>query len=243
MASSKEDILSKVAQRLRIEGVSLKKAETFHRVLMNKENAKSINCTTKAVICLDLATSLSGAPFDKECAIKLSGVKKSIYQNHLNNVESILQLSRQLNVSEICVKMSCTDIRGFAEDILDKYQLHNVQMDFNHVQYPVAAVYTACKLKGVKVQRREFVTMSKLKAGAWKDLETEFTNFVNKIGLKASAEKSNTNDFYKALDKYGDDNKDQNQQTTEENAQVEDYEVWKTRILEEARSQLKKSCN
>lgn len=241
MTSAKEDIIFQVAQRLQIDAVTVKKAEAFHRILASKDSTRSINCTTKAVLCLDIATSQSGAAFNKESAIKLSGVKKSIYQNHLNNVESILQLNRCLTVSAICVKMSCTDVRTFAEDILDKYQLHNIQMDFNHSQYPSVAVYTACKWKGIKVHRREFVTLSKLKLNAWKDLETEFSNFMNKIGLKASADKTNNSEFYKSLVKQDvDDHTDQSQKqnSLEDNADTEEYEVWKKRILEEARRQL-----
>lgn len=82
----------------------------------------------------------------KETAIKLSGLKKNIYQNNHNIIEKILDLNRQLTVSELCVQLSCTVVKEIAEEILTKYGSNDNKIkDLTHPQYVAAAVYTACK--------------------------------------------------------------------------------------------------
>lgn len=72
-------------------------------------------------------------------------MKKSVYQNNLHTVEKLLELDKQLTVSELCIQLSCTVIKDIAEEILSKYKDHNRLRNVGHPQYVAAAVYAACK--------------------------------------------------------------------------------------------------
>lgn len=61
-------------------------------------------------------------------------------------MEKLLNLDKELTISELCVQFSCTIIKEFAENIWLKYkQLHPALSDNNHPLYIVMSVYTACK--------------------------------------------------------------------------------------------------
>lgn len=61
-------------------------------------------------------------------------------------MEKILNLDKQVSVSELCVQLSCTEAREVAERILHAYKTNDKQCkDITHPQYTAAAVYTSCK--------------------------------------------------------------------------------------------------
>lgn len=69
-----------------------------------------------------------------------------MYQNNVNNIAKILDLDKPITVSELCVQLSCTDVKDMAEDILTNYQERDTKIkDIEHPQYAAAAVYTSCK--------------------------------------------------------------------------------------------------
>lgn len=73
-------------------------------------------------------------------------MKKSIYNNTLYNIEKLLDLDKELTISEICVQFSCTVIKDLAESIWKQYkESHPALQDNNHPLYVVVSVYTACK--------------------------------------------------------------------------------------------------
>lgn len=78
--------------------------------------------------------------------MKLSNLKKSSYLNSLHTIEKVLDLDRQLTISELCVQLSCTVVKELAEQIFKKYkEKDEIGRDFTHPQYIAVAVYTACR--------------------------------------------------------------------------------------------------
>lgn len=122
------------------------KAEEYLRVYQSKASIKTLNDQAKTVLCLDLAAKFVGRGFDKEAALALSGLKKSLYQNNLNTVEKLLEVDRGITISDLCVQLGCTSIKDDAELILNKYkQLDKKIKDIDHPQYAAVATYLACK--------------------------------------------------------------------------------------------------
>jgi origin recognition complex subunit 6 len=130
--------------------------------LNTKTAAKTISDAAKIVLCLDLAATSLGVGFDKvsiiiffnhvktiylqNTALKLAGLRKGVYQNNLNNLEKMLDLDKPLTISELCVQLSCTEIKETAETILQSYKEHDTKIkDIRHPQYVAAAVFTSCK--------------------------------------------------------------------------------------------------
>ncbi|KAJ8949257.1 hypothetical protein NQ318_022770 [Aromia moschata] len=59
-----------------VEQILKEKQKEFLRILLTKGSVKTLSESAKIVLCLDLSTSFLGISFDKETAIKLSGLKK-----------------------------------------------------------------------------------------------------------------------------------------------------------------------
>ncbi|CAG9820936.1 unnamed protein product [Phaedon cochleariae] len=247
--NKESSMLVKTANKLGVVGPAVKKAEEFLRTFQAKGSVKVKNLSdvAKNILCLDLATTHMSARFDKETAIKLSGLKKPAYQLSLHTVEKILDLDKPLTVSELCVQLSCTVIKELAEEIFEKYKSNNrLSEHIDHPQYIAAAVYTACKLKKVKIQKPQIVEISRLKPQQWKELTIEFEKFALSFGI-GSVRKSKISDPKSTLD-VDELAKDierkvvlKKNQFDEE--QIEDYETWKKRILDEAYEALKTNYN
>ncbi|KAJ8935423.1 hypothetical protein NQ314_012843 [Rhamnusium bicolor] len=144
---SEYNVLTDTAERLGIQDDStIRKAKEFLRVFQSKGSVKTLSDIAKTILCLDLASSYSGICFDKDTALKLSGLKKSAYQNNLHTVEKVLELDKPLTISELCVQFNCTVVKDLAEEILKKYKAtDNKIKDLGHPQYVTASVYAACK--------------------------------------------------------------------------------------------------
>ncbi|XP_018567571.1 origin recognition complex subunit 6 [Anoplophora glabripennis] len=242
--STEPNTLTNVAERLGIQDeITLKKAKEFIRAYHSKGSIKSLNDQAKTVLCLDLATSYSGTGFDKETAIRLSGLKKSGYQNNLHTVEKILELDKQITVSELCVQLSCTVIKDLAEEILSKYKDYSKMIHISHPQYVAAAVNAACKLKNIKIQKTQLIVASHLKPAQWKELSNKFDKFVSTYGIGSPKKHKKDGDINKVVNEMANEieNKVLLNKKENEDEEVEDYEVWKKRILDEAYEALREA--
>ncbi|KAJ8926002.1 hypothetical protein NQ315_009857 [Exocentrus adspersus] len=233
--------IKSISERLGIQDAStLMKAREFTRALHSKGSIKSLNDQAKTVLCLDLASSYSGVAFDKATAIKLSGLKKSVYLNSFHTVEKVLGLDKRLTISDLCVQLNCTAVKDLAEEVLSKYTDLKKISDVDHPQYVAGAVYAACRCKNLKIPRTELLNASHLKPLQLKELCNEFYRFTIDFGI-GSSRKLNKDEMSRAVTDIASDIETKvalNKKSTDD-VEVEDYEVWKRRILDAAYKALK----
>lgn len=228
-------MLKNTAERLNIyDETVINKAEEYLRIYHGKGGIKTLNDQAKTVLCFDLASTFLGKVFDKEAALPLSGLKKSQYLNNLNTVEKLLDLKKDIKISDLCVQLGCTAIKDDAEEILNKYkQLDKKIKDFEHPQYMAAAVYIACKAKKVSIEKSHIISISRLKPSQWKELVSEFEQLgLTKANMK-SVSKGHIEEDIQNTEQY-------HTSKTEQTEEYEEYEVWKKRILEKAYAALEK---
>ncbi|RZC42559.1 origin recognition complex subunit 6 [Asbolus verrucosus] len=241
MTSNK--ILLNSSDRLGIQDSSaIKKADAFLRVLNSKSVSKTISDAARTILCLDLAAASLGVGFDKTTALKLAGLRKGVYQNNLNILEKVLNLDKPITVAELCVQCSCTEAKETAEAILASYREYDKKIkDISHPQYVAAAVYTSCKISGIKVEKSQFKSISRLKMAQWNELADEFAKFAGSMGLSAKKGRSKRNapveqdGLIEIIEKHS------VQKQKKEEEQIEDYEVWRERILKEATAEILKN--
>ncbi|XP_018332919.1 origin recognition complex subunit 6 isoform X2 [Agrilus planipennis] len=191
---SDRTLLIDLIKRLNIsEGEAvLCKGEEYYRVLLNKTLLRNLNNTAKAILCLELAATNLGVKFDRCVGIKLSGFRKQVYQNHLHTIEKILDLDKPVTIKEICSQHNCRNVESLAGEILEKFRIaNNIPDDVVQSHYVTAAVYEACILKKIKVQKSHFITASRLKSSKWKELESQFNELVKKEFLSNEEHEEN----------------------------------------------------
>lgn len=181
----------------------------------------------------------------QEKALALSGLRKPTYNNNLHIIEKILDLHQPLTIGELCVQMNCTHVKDIAEQILVKYRKKIAFADISHSQYTAIAVYIACKIKQFKVQKSQFIAVSRLKPGQWKDLEADFVKCAESLGFSTAAKKKKikatelpelklpTAEELKV-------EKIPEKEKVEVDPEQEAYEIWRDRLLAQAREEIKK---
>ncbi|XP_026477139.1 origin recognition complex subunit 6 [Ctenocephalides felis] len=248
MVSAENEMVHMMAQKLGFEENTqlINKANELLRLLKLKSlggNSITLTGLAQAVICLDLASSFLGTSFDSDYALKLSGFKKSTYLNSLRTIEKLLDLSKDLTISELCVQLGVTSVKEKAEILLSKYKTSH-DCDISHPQYVAMAVYQACRLSKIKLQKSMIVPFSRIKGSQWTMLEKTWTTWVDEVSptLFKDAVQNNGDKIAENLGKAIDAGKSDGKQDSEK-IEIEDYDVWKKRILEEAYRELEKQKN
>ena len=129
------------------------------------------------------------------------------------------------------------NVEKTASRILETYRKESFEdTDLDHPQFVVMSVYQACKLEKVKSTKKTFITASNLKPNQWNLLEKTWDKWTvnvgksNKENEKAkSSEQESAGKIEKILKR---------KQTAEPD--IEDYDVWAKRTLEQAHINLAK---
>ncbi|KRT85522.1 hypothetical protein AMK59_997, partial [Oryctes borbonicus] len=184
--------LTVLGEKLGLENSVIRKAEEYYRLCLAKSNLDKISDLPRAVLCLDLVAKSTGVAFDKTTALRLSTLSSVVYQKYYNLIETSLGLNEILTIPKLCVKLNCSEAQDLAETILSKYKAQNIMVeDLHHPQYNTIAVYTACKLKGIKAAKAQFMQETRLRTPQWKQLEIKFFEFVKQVGLDVELKHSN----------------------------------------------------
>nr|XP_022900333.1 origin recognition complex subunit 6 [Onthophagus taurus] len=246
MDSVNARLISTLAHKLGLDEQTTTKGQEYLRVYQNKSSSLRLNIpdSTKAVICLDLASKLSGVAFDQQVALQLSGLKQRVYSAHLNTIEKFLDLDKPVTISEVCVQLSCTELKDFSENILEKYKDNFPHADISHPQYVAIAIWSASKTKNVKISKQSVIGISRLKMGQFKELEQKFNTFLaqTKIAGGERVKKQAEKGLVQSIENFAKnkENELKSKGSGDKDEEIEeDYEVWKERILKEAYKQLK----
>ncbi|KAH8285017.1 hypothetical protein KR054_003941 [Drosophila jambulina] len=199
-----------------------------------------INEYGKIVLCADLASCVLGIGFDKEQALKLSGLRKSHYLNNKRMFEKLLDLNKLASVNDICVQLSINEVARKAEELMTLFKAlaatEGTDTDTEHPQYAAMAVFQACRLLKKKVAKTKFMPFSNLRPSQWQQLEHQWDNMIAKH-YKESKVVSAT-DMEEKLKQSQQENINGKDAKKKQKAQAEDYETWKTRMLAMAQAKL-----
>ncbi|KAL6513897.1 Origin of replication complex subunit 6 [Orobanche hederae] len=83
----------------------------------------------KAVICLEIAASRMEVIFDRQAAIRLSGVSEKAYNRSFNSMQNGIGVKNKLDIRELAIQFGCVRLIPFAhkgisfESCLESYRL------------------------------------------------------------------------------------------------------------------------
>ncbi|XP_068625139.1 origin recognition complex subunit 6 [Battus philenor] len=241
--SSCSKTLQLLASKLGLENEEkvLWKAAELERLLQTKTIAGSnITDTSKVIICLDLASNACGVDLDLKMAIKYSGLKQPTYINTKKIIENLLELGgEKITISSLCLNLQC-NVQGLAEEILEEYRNNaKMEIDLNLPQYVAMAVFQAARIKKVKISKSKLIEKSRIKPAQWAKLDAEWTKFVDENFASTKSKKSSAKKV--SLGNDVSEKMEIDVPNIEESTepQIEPYEDWKRRMLEEAYKELR----
>lgn len=242
-------MLRQIATKLGITSQkTMRKAEELVRLLSVKGgNRMTLGPSAKAVICLELAASLTGTTVDKSQVIGLSGLKRPAYVATSQTVERLLDVSPGVSITGLCITHSVTTAKDLAIKVLKEYESQMQKqggVDGSQAVFQAAAVVSACKVLKVRVDKKSLYEASKSKRSVYDKVVEAMTKIAedsNKKQIVCGAKRGKTlldmveaNMQEDAPDKRRkvDDNKEDTTEATDE-----EFDEWKKRILAQAQIQ------
>ncbi|EDV58201.1 uncharacterized protein Dere_GG25256 [Drosophila erecta] len=236
-----EQLIAKLG--LREEPNVLEKTTELVRLLeLRSTNVPlQINEYGKIVLCADLASCMMGIGFDKEQALKLSGLRKSHYLNNKRMFEKLLDLNKLPSVNDICVQLGLNEVARKAEELMTVFKgvtaTEGTDIDTTHPQYATMAVFQACRLIKNKVSKSKLMPFSNLRPSQFQLLEQQWERMLAKHH-KESKVSSSTDVDGKLMENQNENIKGHGAKKAQK-PQAEDYEIWKSRMLATAQTKLK----
>ncbi|XP_017044987.1 origin recognition complex subunit 6 [Drosophila ficusphila] len=234
-----EQLINKMG--LQEESNALEKTTELVRLLeLRSTNVPlQINEYGKIVLCADIASCLLGIGFDKEQALKLSGLRKSHYQNNKRMFEKLLDLNKLASVNDICVQLGLNEVARKAEELMTLFRgvAATEDTDTNHPQYATMAVFQACRLLKKKVSKTKLMPFSNLRPTQFQQLEQQWDRMIAKHYKEVKLGPSF--DLEGKLKESQQENIKGQEANKAQKPQAEDYEKWKARMLSAAQAKLK----
>ncbi|XP_001369827.1 origin recognition complex subunit 6 [Monodelphis domestica] len=229
----------------------LRKAEEYLRLSQVKCSGLSAHTTetSNAVMCLDLAATNRRWPLDRTYLVKLSGLNKKTYQSCLKSFECLLGLNSNLGIKDLAIQFNCMEAVNIASKILQRYeaslpQIQKVDLDLSKPLFTTAALFSACRVLKLKVNKDKMVTTSGVKKAVFDRLCKQLEKFEEQVKGEPNSSVSPPMKRQKITVENSKKEKEDKaespckQQKSEDLKQ--DYEEWKRKILENAAKAQKK---
>ncbi|KAG6484219.1 hypothetical protein ZIOFF_061014 [Zingiber officinale] len=163
---------SAIASRLRLSGSKtlIRKAKELRRLsdVQFDSSITGVGEVAKAIICLELAASRFDVVFDRQAAIKMSGMSEKAYMRSLNSMQNGIGFRPSLDVRQLGVQFGCVRLIPFVQKGLSLYKDRYVAAmppsrrsttDFNRPVFTAVAFYLCAKRHKLKVDKLRLIEL------------------------------------------------------------------------------------
>ncbi|KAL6567715.1 Origin of replication complex subunit 6 [Orobanche gracilis] len=132
----------------------------------------------KAVICLEIAASRMEVIFDRQAAIRLSGVSEKAYNRSFNSMQNGIGVKNKLDIRELAIQFGCVRLIPFAHKGISLYKerfldslppSRRVSTDFSRPVFVSVSFYLCAKRHKLKVDKFKLIELASTS-------ESEFSN-------------------------------------------------------------------
>ncbi|XP_042430825.1 origin of replication complex subunit 6-like [Zingiber officinale] len=136
---------------------------TFNKLVLFEQGE-----VAKAIICLELAASRFDVVFDRQAAIKMSGMSEKAYMRSLNSMQNGIGFRPSLDVRQLGVQFGCVRLIPFVQKGLSLYKDRYVAAmppsrrsttDFNRPVFTAVAFYLCAKRHKLKVDKLRLIEL------------------------------------------------------------------------------------
>lgn len=251
-------LVKSISQKLKITSPTvLSKAEELTQMLDVKVGSQALTAlnltgSCPVVMCLELAANTTGKTFNKEEGLKLSGVNKKVYANGLKALESMLDLSTNVTIKDLAIQFGCTPATELATKTLQSYEndfksKSGTELDFTSPMFQATALCAACRKLKLKIDWNKLRELCSIKRSTYDKLVAEMEIHAVKLMETKTVEKQKrSRGLLDEVEKHLKDEdiaKKQKKENSHEQGEVDDYEVWKKKILAAAAKAKEREMN
>ncbi|PIN17150.1 Origin recognition complex, subunit 6 [Handroanthus impetiginosus] len=123
----------------------------------------------KAVICLEIAASRMEVIFDRQMAIKLSGMSEKAYNRSFNSMQNGIGVKNKLDVRELAIQFGCVRLIPFVHKGFSLYKerflaslppTRRGSTDFARPVFTAVAFYLCAKRHKLKVDKFKLIELA-----------------------------------------------------------------------------------
>ncbi|KNA14407.1 hypothetical protein SOVF_107730 [Spinacia oleracea] len=146
----------------------IRKAAEFRRLSDVKFDSSAIGIgeICKAIICLEIAANKYEVIFDRQSAIRLSGMSEKAYNRSFNSLQNVLDVKNTLDVRELAIQFGCVRIIPFVQKGLKLYKSRffaslpasrRSSTDFGRPVFMAVAFYLCAKKHKLKADKTKLI--------------------------------------------------------------------------------------
>ena len=200
----------------------------------------------KNIVCFALALSSSGYHLPTEEGAKRGGVSVKAYQSYKAAAENVLKIGTGINARGVGIRLGIEKAIPTAEKLLTAFK-QEYAVTYEGVpddQFVAAALYIACTKMKIKQAKKELAQISKLKPSGFDALcgqmkQSFDPSWIEKKTDKAVSKKRRKSDDVDIIHDRAEKAKSGKHDV--EPCLVEDYEIFRKRIMSEAFEKLKET--
>ncbi|KAG5604121.1 hypothetical protein H5410_025613 [Solanum commersonii] len=119
----------------------------------------------KAIICLEIAACRMDVMFDRQAAIKLSGMSEKAYNRSFTSMQNGIGVKNKLDIRELAIQFGCIRLIPFVQKGLSlpvSYILatsRRASADFSRPVFTAAAFYLCAKRHKLKVDKMKLIEL------------------------------------------------------------------------------------
>ncbi|KAL6562525.1 Origin of replication complex subunit 6 [Orobanche gracilis] len=123
----------------------------------------------KAVICLEIAASRMEVIFDRQAAIRLSGVSEKAYNRSFNSMQNGIGVKNKLDIRELAIQFGCVRLIPFAHKGISLYKerflaslppSRRISTDFSRPVFVAVSFYLCAKRHKLKVDKFKLIELA-----------------------------------------------------------------------------------
>ncbi|KMT07082.1 hypothetical protein BVRB_6g154090 [Beta vulgaris subsp. vulgaris] len=148
----------------------IRKAAEFRRLSDVKFDSSAIGVgeICKAIICIEIAANKYEVIFDRQDAIKLSGLSEKAYNRSFNCLQNVLDVKNNLDVRELAIQFGCVRIIPFVQKGLRLYKdrffaslpaSRRGSTDFTRPVFIAVAFYLCAKKHKLKADKVKLIEL------------------------------------------------------------------------------------
>ncbi|WCJ21275.1 Origin of replication complex subunit 6 [Euphorbia peplus] len=177
--------LSEIAKKLGLSQSKhlLRKAAELRRLCDVQFDSSIIGVgeVCKAIICLEIAATRFQAIFDRQAAIKLSGMSEKAYTRSFNSLQNSLGVKTKLDTRELGIQFGCVRLIPYVKNGLSLYKQRFIASlptsrrataDFTRPVFTAVAFYLCSKRHKLKIDKVKLMEVCGTSESEFKSVST-----------------------------------------------------------------------